>query len=447
MKNLSPIAYRTLFFKHVWRFLGNVLKPHELNASCAVAVSGGLDSMALLWFINSLYKQGKVGPVRAIFAHHHTRPGQDDDLAMIKKFCQTEGIPLKALDIKDLSLTGGNFEQKARQKRRQLILGELKENELIFVGHHIDDSYEWNMMQRHRATSPKSMLGIPVRNGPIVRPFLCVTKAQIKKLAKFEDIPYREDPTNWDLKYDRNYVRHEIIPKIKKRYPKYLKHYAQLANFSALTLNVSVISKIHGAKIYAFEQGAAIEGVLFSEVQVQELIHTYSNTDRGEIISQIVKMQKAIDNDKKGPFHFSGGMEAYYTYHLLMIYNQSMKNHDSSVAKALTLLSVNQLAMLPSFTQKELEITWANLLKTSDALQNLPGLVLVLEPENVRKTLNTSVFDTLFPLTSKVCKEKGLRFMTATKCLDVWKNKSKKLPEKLRLLPLWNLANLFPSQG
>lgn len=446
MKRLSPIAYRALFFKHVWRFLGNVTVSKELMGPHVVAVSGGLDSMTLLWFAQALHKQGKIGPVRAIFVNHHTREGQILDGELVEKFCKQEGVPFKALHVEGLSSHMANFEARARKIRRELCINDLRPHELLWAGHHLDDSFEWNFMQRHRSTNPKAAVGIPVRNRSIVRPFSCVTRAQIKRLAKFEGIPFREDPTNRDLKHDRNFVRHKIIPLIKERYPKYLKFYSHYANFSTMMLKTNIMSRSGTSKIFVFEQGAVLVGRHFSEIQVQEIIHTYSNTDRGEIITPIERMLRAIDNGKKGPFHFSGGMEAFYTNSVLMIYQQGLKNYDASIAKTLSHLSVNELMSMSTYKRIELEYAWQNLLQSPDAMLNMPGLVLVLESDSICKTLNTSVFNPLFPEVSEVCRQRGLRFITFQKCLETWMSKKEKLPEKLRLLPLSNLSNLFASQ-
>lgn len=446
MKNLSPIAYRVLFFKHLWRFLRSVTTPEELLLPQAVAVSGGRDSMTLLWVASSLHKQGKLGPVRAIFVHHHTREGQDDDAEVIRKFCEEENIGFTMLHIRGLTTFEGNFEARARKMRRNLVLQNLKKDELLWVGHHLDDSYEWNFMQRSRSYNPKASLGIPVRNGPIVRPFNCVTRQQITKLARFEGIPFNNDPTNEEIRYDRNYVRKLIIPRIRKRNPKYLKFYAHHSNFMAMLLKVSVLNRTGASQIFVFEQGAAIVGKHFEEIKIQELIHNYSNADRGEIITPIQRMLRAIENGKKGPFQFSGGIEAYFSYNLLMIYTRNFRNYDASIANVLSHLSDNQLREMPVYKRIELQQTWDNLLKSSDAMLNLPGLILVLESQSVCKTLNCSVYDPLFPMVSEICKRRGLRFITYSKCIELWMAKKEKLPEKLRLLPLSNLSNLFASQ-
>jgi tRNA(Ile)-lysidine synthetase-like protein len=446
MKKLSPVAYRSLFIKHVGHFLEKIATVDELKGNHAVAVSGGLDSMTLLWFAQYLYREGKIGKVRAIFVNHNTRSGQARDALLVKKFCKDEGIPFVELSIEGLSPFETNFETKARRARRSLCLEELENEELLWVGHHLDDSFEWNFMQRNRSTNPRSTIGIPVRNNQIIRPFNCVTRAQIKKLAKFEDIPYRDDPTNWDTKYDRNYVRHKIVPLIKARYPKYLKFYSHFANFSAMALKLSLIGRSSSSRLFVFEEGAALVGKIFSEIQIQELIHTYSSADRGKIVTPIQRMIRAIDHGKKGPFHFSGGMEAYYTPGLLMIYKNNLKNYDQSIARVLSSLSINTLKTLPGYRKEELEEAWGHLLQSPDALLNLPGPMLVLESESICKTLNTSSLEPMFPKVSEICRERGLKLMTMRKCLDVWTQKKEKLPETLKIVPLFNLSNLFTFQ-
>lgn len=443
---LKPIQYRNLFFSHVWQFLSSVCRPHSLKGSHLIAVSGGLDSMTLLWFAARLHQEGKIGPVRAVYVHHQTRSGQDQEQQLVEAFCRELKIPFKVLDVKwdDDKIPKSNFEAQARQKRSQLLFDELQSGEKIWMGHHLDDSYEWWLMQRSRSTNPKASMGIPVRNGPIIRPFLCVTRKQIERVATFEGLKYSQDPTNADLRYDRNYLRHEVIQKLKKRYPKYLKHYAYFSNYTAQMLNLSLLNHGRG-HIFVYENGALLIGDKFAEYQIRELIHQFSTVKRGEITETIVKMLKAISKGKKGPFHFSGGVCAYYTGGTLLLYPKTLKNHDESIALVLEQMSINQLQQFPHSTYRELEMMSRNFLMSEDVIRNAPGLVLVLESESVKKTLNTSVYDELFPHVSQVMKSKNLRFIPIVKCLEIWKKKKGKLPDRLKLLPLWNLANLLPS--
>lgn len=446
MNKLSPSSYRTLFFKHVFRFLGNVATPEELSHSHVIAVSGGVDSMVLLWFAHAMYQHHKIGPIRAVFVHHHTRRGQDHDGELVKEFCDQFHIPFQILHAENLNTEGGNFEGKARTARRDLLMKNLRKNECLWLGHHLDDSFEWSFMQRYRSSQPRSSLGIPVRNGKIIRPFLCVSKQQLLTLSRFEKIVFSEDPTNKDIHYDRNFLREKLFPIMKSRYPKYIKHYVNHANYMATILNLNITNRVSGNQIHMYEHGALIQGSQFSQFQIQDILQSFSHTKRGEITHQIQRMFKAIDNGKKGPFHFSGGTEAYYTHNLLMIYQQKMRNNDRMIATVLKNIRAEELENLPTFTLKDLERTWANLTKSSDAMVSMPGLVLLCEPKNICKTLNASVHDSLFPAVSSVCKDRDYCFMTTLKCLEMWKRKKTKLPEKLRLLPLWTLSNLFPFQ-
>lgn len=446
MKNLSPLAYKNLFKKHVWRFLTNVTTLRELSGNHAVAVSGGLDSMTLLWLAHHFHLEGLIGPVRAIIVNHGTREGQKTEVAMVKKFCHEEGIPFSELKAEGLSAFMGNFEASARQKRRALCLNSLLGKELLWVGHHLDDSHEWSFMQRQRSTNPKSCIGIPVRNRKIVRPFLCVTRSHIKKISQFEGIPYMNDPSNRDLRFDRNYIRHQIVPQIKARYPKYLKFYAHNANHMAMFLNVSILSRSGLSKLFLYEEGAVLIGKHFTQFKIQELIHMFSNADRGEIITPIERMLKAIDNNKKGPFHFSGGVEAYFSSGLLMIYKNGLKNYDHEIAETLSKVTKNSLMMVAPFSRAELEKAWQNTLQSPSGMKIMPGLALVLESDSICKTLNTTIYDVKFPEVSRQCKEMGIRFISMQKCLDVWMLKRQRLPEKLRIVPLYGLSNLFTFQ-
>ena len=446
MNKLSPTSYRALFCKHVFQFLGNVANRQEMLNGHVIAVSGGVDSMVLLWFAQKLLEQGKIGPIRAVFVHHHTRPGQDHDGELVSEFCKKHDIPFQILHAQGLDGDSGNFESRARKIRRELLLSNLEKNECLWLGHHIDDSFEWSFMQRYRSSQPKSSIGIPVRNGKIIRPLLCVTKNQLLQLSRNEHIIFREDPTNTDTKYDRNFLRQELFPILKKRYPKYLKHYVTHANYLAALLNLSITNRVAGNQISLYEHGAIIQGSQFSQYQVQEVLESLSKTNRGEITTQIQRMMKAIDNDKKGPFHFSGGTEAYHTHKLLMIYKQGMRNNDKTIAMVLNKITDEEILNMPTFNLKDLERAWENLTKTSDAMMNMPGLVLLCEPKNVAKTLNGSVYDSLFPSVSQVCKDRDFYFMTSLKCLEMWRRKKTKLPDQLRILPLWTLSNLFAFQ-
>ncbi len=446
MNKSDSNAFKNLFLKHFTGFLSRVTTAAELAGPHAIAVSGGADSMCLLWLAHQLSRQGMIGPVRAIFVHHHTRHGQDQDQELVTDFCEDLNIPCRVLHAQGLEKVKSNFENQARLKRRDLLLNEIQSSELLWLGHHLDDSFEWTLMQRNRSSVIHSSLGIPVRNKSIVRPLMCLSRTQISKFIDHQGISFRNDPTNLDVSFDRNYLRLKVIPLIKKRYPKYLKHYVNQANLLASVLKLNVRQQRDDSELYTYQDGSIFVGCHFSTFEVQQLLHQYSHQERGKITTQIQRMMQAIEKGKKGPYHFSGGTEVYHSHRLLMIYRQKFQNEDKHLANLLTKFSSTELESLPKTTYDELKLTWENLLKRSESMAHMPGLILVIENKSIQKTLNTSVFDSLFPEVSSVCQKKGYRFLSCLKALSEWEKKRQKLPESLRFLPLWTLSNLSSSQ-
>lgn len=446
MKKLINKPYSELFLNHVMNFLSKILSHEKLMASHVVAVSGGVDSMTLLWVAAQLSRQGRIGKVRAVFVNHHTRSGQKEDAELVKNFCHLHQVAFDELHARNLDSKYANFEARARTERKRLLKNAMKPGETLWNGHHLNDSFEWHLMQKFRSSNTISALGIPVKNRRLVRPFLCVTKEQIIRLSNNQSIPFREDPTNLNLSHDRNFIRHQLVPFITKRYPNYLKFYSLQANSMALVLNKSLFSKINPAQVYSYEIGAAICGKVFSPLQIQQLIENYSNSDRGKLATSVKRMLKAVENGKKGPFQFSGGVEIYHSFQMLVLYPKGFKNHDAAMAGILSQLSRESLMELALFGREELVSSWNFLMQSSDALLNLPGLILVLETDSIQKSLNTSVYDPLFPKVSEICQKNGLRFVSILKCLHFWKNHEQRLPKKLRILPLFYLSNLFTFQ-
>jgi tRNA(Ile)-lysidine synthase len=115
--------------------------------------------------------------------------------------------------------------------------------EKIVLAHHIDDSFEWTLLQSLRSSNIEGLVGIPLLNGKVIRPFMCVTKAQIGKFVQAFDLPFIEDPTNESLKYERNYIRNEVIPAFSDRYKQYLKHYVYRHNEISRRLGMHLLDR------------------------------------------------------------------------------------------------------------------------------------------------------------------------------------------------------------
>jgi tRNA(Ile)-lysidine synthase len=446
MKKLGHSQYSSLFLNHLDGFLSSIISSELKMGKHLISVSGGVDSMTLLFCAWKLKKENKIGPIRALFIHHQTRPGQDLEMKLVENFCLEKGIAFSVKRIEGLTESFSNFEAKAREERKKITFEELRNGELLWQGHHLDDSFEWHMMQKSKTHQLKSTLGIPVKNKKILRPFLCVTKNQIKQLARFEKIPFLEDPTNLDTHFERNYFRINVIPPIKEKFPKHLKMYASQMNELSSLLKINLIKKTHSIH-YKYPDGDIFLGKDFDPLELTHSIHRFSKSKRGEVHSSIKKMLSAIQNQKKGPFYFSGNVQAYYSLDSLLITSRDLKNADQLLAGILQNVSVEQFNKIIPMSRQELSLIYHRVLSEKSAPQLMPFLVLVLERPSVQKTLNTSVFDPMFPKVSEICQKNGFRFTSMKKCLATWEKKEQKLPPLLKICPLHTLSHLFSSQA
>lgn len=89
----------------------------------------------------------------------------------------------------------------------------------LATGHHFDDSMETILLNLTRGTSTEGLSGIPVKNGNIIRPLLFATRKQIEKYAVMRGMVWREDLSNMTDDYQRNFIRHQVVPKLRELNP------------------------------------------------------------------------------------------------------------------------------------------------------------------------------------------------------------------------------------
>ncbi len=202
--------------------LDNILKP---NDTVAVALSGGCDSMCLLHFLcQNAQKYGYS--VVAINVEHGIR-GQAsiNDTNFVKDYCSKLNIPLISYSVDAPKYASENklsLEQSARILRYDCFYDALKSNKCtkIATAHHRDDNVESVLFNIFRGTGLKGLSGIKSqREDNIVRPFLSVDRLELEEYAKRNAIPFVTDQTNLSDDYTRNFIRLNVIPKIKEIFP------------------------------------------------------------------------------------------------------------------------------------------------------------------------------------------------------------------------------------
>lgn len=292
-----------------------------LPKSCVVALSGGVDSTLLLEVVTKLGLEHDFS-VRAVHVDHGTQSEQAIIENNLRRLCQQNSISLTILRTALLNLTS-NFEAKAREQRLSLLENNLEQDEIIVFGHHIDDSYEWSLLQSLRSARTVPALGIPLINGKRVRPFMCLTRAQIFWMHKSLNLWSFDDASNSNEKFARNHLRRVINQEFAPRYPNYLKHYVARSNHLAKQLGVSVFTQ------EKFEQDSS-EGVrvLFSSdprQQEEELVSMHaelSNVARSSVRREIIKLAQAFHSGRRGPHQLPGEVKAWSFAGSIMFTNQ-----------------------------------------------------------------------------------------------------------------------------
>lgn len=190
-----------------------------------VCFSGGADSTALLHCLLSLRSKLNIA-LCACHLHHGIRGEEADaDALFCKEMCLNYGIRYyeKRIDVPSLQKQSGkSLEETARDERYKWFsaLGKEKGIDLFATAHHKDDLAETVLFRIIRGTTVDGLQGIPVKRDNLVRPLLCVTRAEIEDYLQANDLPYRHDSTNDSDAYSRNFVRHTLLPEMQKLNPK-----------------------------------------------------------------------------------------------------------------------------------------------------------------------------------------------------------------------------------
>jgi tRNA(Ile)-lysidine synthase len=315
------------FERHVRMFI----EEHRLMAKekkLLISVSGGVDSLVLAEVLHNLNY-----PIELLHFNHGTRPSENSrEEKLVCEFAKKRSLICHVIQLK-MNLSEKNFEKKARIKRQKFYRDFIAKNYWVYTAHHIDDSFEWSLMQSFKQSSVKSALGIPVFNKGIVRPFMCVTKKHIMQYAQKRKLKWLEDSSNQNDKFERNFLRLHVTKSIFKKYPKALAHYVSRSNQLAFMHNLHT----HSSESKALVQLESSGGILmvsknFSEhkEEIKKCIYRLSEKSRGEIDHELDKLIKASDEilkdpksfPFKGPMNFSGGVTIFLMRDHLFISNQ-----------------------------------------------------------------------------------------------------------------------------
>ena len=197
----------------------NTLKSFRVTPQTPLlaGVSGGIDSMVMADLLHSLGFNVSVAHVNFQLRGVES----DSDAKLVRDWCIARSIPIfeHAVDTAGYArLHGLNIQSAARQIRYDWWEELAVSNHFSFIAtaHHRDDAIETLFLNLLRGTGIKGLTGIPAQRGIFIRPLIRASRKEIELYAQSHHIPYRDDRSNASDDYQRNRIRHHLVPLIRE---------------------------------------------------------------------------------------------------------------------------------------------------------------------------------------------------------------------------------------
>lgn len=225
-----------------------------------IAFSGGLDSSVLLHAMASLRQMSPHQPpqqaahpsthkavtaaavpagteLHAVHIHHGLQSAADDWAGHCRSVCAAYAIPFTLLRVDAGAGQGQSPEAAAREARYQALASLMRPGDVLLTAQHADDQAETVLLQLLRGAGPKGLAAMPASaafaQGRLLRPLLEVSRRQLHAYAVEQGLCWKEDPSNADLGFNRNYLRHQVLPALQARWPSLSRTLARSAQLCA----------------------------------------------------------------------------------------------------------------------------------------------------------------------------------------------------------------------
>ncbi len=238
-----------------------------------IALSGGVDSVVLLHFLKTQADK----PLRAIHINHHLSPKADKWVDFNAKLCAKMGVGYQCFDVEFSNIK--NLEHKAREKRYKTLFTALKEGEVLCTAHHQEDQAETLLLQLLRGAGVAGLAAMEQYAKHHHRPLLDWSKQDILDYANQHKLSWIEDDSNLNPHFRRNFLRLNIIPKLKQVFPGVNKTLARSANHLGQSLELLTdlaAIDISSADLLNKDKRLVVSRLLkFSKPRVSNIIRYY----------------------------------------------------------------------------------------------------------------------------------------------------------------------------
>jgi tRNA(Ile)-lysidine synthase len=198
------------------------LIPGYPDARLCIAVSGGVDSLALLHATQALAAAEPRIKLCGLHVDHGLQHQSGEWAESCRGQCAALGVPLKVLELHLQIAKGESIEAEARRARYAAMAAELEAGENLLTAHHADDQLETVLLQLFRGAGVAGLAAMPAAAplgaGRHIRPLLAVQRHELEAYAAAAGLAWIEDPMNREWRFDRGYLRHEVLPVVRARW-------------------------------------------------------------------------------------------------------------------------------------------------------------------------------------------------------------------------------------
>lgn len=237
-----------------------VSRPHLI-----VALSGGIDSMVLLRLASTYAKEKQLECI-AVHVNHGLSQHAFDWEIVCQTHCDFLSIPLYIERVQLTVSAQDSLEEVARKARYQALEKHMQANSLLLTGQHQDDQVETFFLALKRGSGPAGLSSMPaifpLSNGYKCRPLLTVSRSDIEQYAQDNELKWVEDESNQDTRFDRNFLRHEIVPNLVQRWPSFASAVSRSAQLCAD--QESLLGELLQPKLIAFQN--VYQGISISQL-------------------------------------------------------------------------------------------------------------------------------------------------------------------------------------
>ncbi len=221
MIGLHERNWRKIDAQTLYRTLFNTLRlPND--ARIHVGVSGGLDSVVLLHLLATLREFTEIS-LTTLHAHHGLHPDADRWQEFCERLCAKWSVTFKTRRLDVPVKNGDGYEASARKARYRWYASIVKPTDYLLLAHQRDDQAETVLLNLLRGAGIRGLCAMSLTSSferrRVIRPLLGYDRQQLVAYADEHQLEWVEDASNRDITYSRNYLRHQIVPLLRARWP------------------------------------------------------------------------------------------------------------------------------------------------------------------------------------------------------------------------------------